>query len=562
MIAGTRWWGLAVGALALGIAACGTSTPAAAPAAPSGAGGPQQPAANTPPPVNRVVMALNPPRVESNAMRLLTQTDFWQLRSTYEYLTGVDAQNGRVVPQLASGWVIDPDGTTVRFKLQSGVNFHNGMGAVKAGDIIYSMKEVLKLDTPGGTSPYFKDLFKDMQAPSDSEFVLTFKRPDANLLINVGMQGGGVEVRSEKDGLAKGDASMQGTPTVGTGPYQYDSRQQASNIRFKQAPGKHWRATPDFPEFEFRFVKEASTRLAALLANEVHLVTLPNDLLPQAEKQGYKLLRSRAAGLRTFLEFLCCFFNEARNPASGRAHAESPLWDVKVRQALSKAIDRNALNKAFFGGKGEMMYLNHFHPTRLGWDPNWEKRFPDEYGYDPARAKQILVESGYGPNNPLKANVLVQGLVQFNGAEDLAEAAAAAWRAIGVDVTLQVMDSAALVALRNQQKFESQIEVVGTASDLYTGTQIYASMSGNRTRGIEDPEVYSRLEAPYSTLDDKKAEPGWRALGEAIFTRHSDIPLFWLPVEVVVNPKIVADYVFPGSLSDVWTHIENVKAAR
>ncbi len=550
-----------MGALALALSACGSPAPAAAPA-PAPAGGQQQPAATTAPPVNRVVMALSAPRVETNAIRMLSQTDFWQLRATYEYLTGVDAQNGKVIPQLATSWAIEPDGTAVRFKLQEGVTFQNDMGAFKASDIVYSLKEYMKADSPGGTGPYFRELTKAMQATSDTEFLLAFSRPDANLFINVGMQGGGVEIRSEKDGVAKGDVSMQGLPIVGTSPYQFESRQQGSYVRFKRTAGKHWRVTPDFPEFEFRFIKEPSTRLAALLAGEVHLVTLPNDLLPQAEKQGFKLLKSRAAGLRTFLEFLCCPFNEAKNAASGRRNPDSPLWDVRVRQALSKAIDRNALNKAFFGGKGELMTLNHFHPTRPGWDPGWEKRYQDEYGYDPAKARQILADAGYGPNKPLKTNILVQALVQYSGAEDLAEAASAAWKAIGADIALQTIDSATLVALRAQQKFDNHIEVAATASDLYTGTQIYASMTGTRTRGIEDAEVLSKIALPYATLDEKKADPAWRALGEAIFTRHSDIPLFWLPVEVVVNPKVVADYVFPGSLSDVWTHIENVKAVK
>ena len=80
--------------------------------------------------------------------------------------------------------------------------------------------------------------------------------------------------------------------------------------------------------------------------------------------------------------------------------------DVRVRKALDKAINRDEMNKAFFAGKGEPMIVDHFHPSRAGWDPSWEQRFPEEYGYDPAKARALLAEAGYGPGKPLTTNIL------------------------------------------------------------------------------------------------------------------------------------------------------------
>lgn len=86
--------------------------------------------------------------------------------------------------------------------------------------------------------------------------------------------------------------------------------------------------------------------------------------------------------------------------SKGWLNPDSPLIDVKVRRALSKAIDRDAVNKAFFGGEGKPQFNSHFGPSRQGWDPSWERRFQEEYGYDQAAARRLLAEAGYGPSKP------------------------------------------------------------------------------------------------------------------------------------------------------------------
>ena len=96
--------------------------------------------------------------------------------------------------------------------------------------------------------------------------------------------------------------------------------------------------------------------------------------------------------------------------------------NVKVRKALDKAIDRDTLNQAFFGGRGEKMIMNHFHPIREAWNPSWDARYEDEYGFDPAAARTLLAEAGYGPNNPMEINIILVAINTYSGAEDTAEA--------------------------------------------------------------------------------------------------------------------------------------------
>ena len=109
--------------------------------------------------------------------------------------------------------------------------------------------------------------------------------------------------------------------------------------------------------------------------------------------------------------------------------------DLRVRKALNKAIDRDALNKAFFGGKGELIYgFNHVSSAFPGFNPAWKERFPSEYGYDVNVAKQLLADAGHGPSNPLKTSLWINPPSSVASAQDMLEAISGFWRAAGVDV--------------------------------------------------------------------------------------------------------------------------------
>ena len=75
-----------------------------------------------------------------------------------------------------------------------------------------------------------------------------------------------------------------------------------------------------------------------------------------------------------------------------------------LQQALNKAINRDELNKAMFNGKGQTMVLNHFHQNREGWNPEWERQFPQMYGYDPAAARKLLADAG---QSNLKTSIML-----------------------------------------------------------------------------------------------------------------------------------------------------------
>jgi peptide/nickel transport system substrate-binding protein len=506
-------------------------------------------------------MATVPPRQEHNSIRMLQQPDTWPMRPMYEYLIGLDPETGQPVPQLATEWSLEPDGLSFRFKLRRGVPFHGGFGEFTAKDVVFTWQDVIKQDSFASNAPYWRGVLKDVEIVNDYEVIFRLTRPDGTFLDLVSESESGFEIRSKAHADTIGEPTLQTVPLAGTGPYQFKERTQSQYLRYEHVPYQHWRSTPDFPEFEFRFRAESSTRYAALQAGEVHMASLPEDSLQQAQGRGFKVLKGKVAGLRTFLSMGCCYMNDPKDPSQGWKYPDSPLMDVRVRKALDKSINRDEMNKAFFANKGELMYVDHFHPSRMGWDPMFEQRFPEEYGYDPAKARSLLAEAGYGPSKPLTTNILVQPLPFYSGAEDVADAIGGYFRAIGVTPEMVSMDSGEIRNQARQFRFNNHYEVRGTSASLMSGMIGYHWGSGPRGSGIEDPELDAAVNQITNTLNPKDQDGLWRKVATVTFEKHLAMPLYWLPAEIVVDPTIVSDYVFPGSISGTWTHMQNIKAA-
>ena len=549
-------------AVVAGVALSGCSAPAA-PSAPAAApsGGAAAPSAGAPaavtPKVNRVVMITTPPTRNTFEMRHMSETYSWMLRPMYDFLVVVNAQTGKLEPGVASEWGWEPDGKSVRFKLRKDVPFHNNGGNATAADMKFVSEQLALTDSEHGQAPYWRSTVQTVEIVNDYEFIYHLKQTDGNFVTAISEQQGGAEIQSKASFTKSGVANYTTGPLNGTGPYQYLAGAEAQYQRYQRAPFTHWRAKPEFPEFEFRFAKEPSTRQAALIAGEAHIAQLSADLEAQVEKQGMQTIHGSFPGIRVYGNFHCCYFNDPLDPAKGFKWPNSPLMDPRVRQAVNRSINRDELNKALYGGKGDVMYMNHMNPSRPGWNPGWEKAWKDSYSYDPAAAKKLLADAG---RTGFKVGISVLATTGVAGGEDLAEAVASYLRAVGIDAQLQNIDPAEQNNKQRALAFDSQISFAATAADIWTGWYIRNSSLATRG-GLEDPDIDKLLRTIVITTDEKKRDELWRQVGDTALPRFVAITLFWLPVEASINPKIVAGWVYPGTSPGGYTHVWNIKPA-
>jgi len=506
--------------------------------------------------VDRLVFATAPPATENNIERMLGQFDAVALKPMYEFLVGHGPDTDKLVPQLATDWKLEPDGKGYRFQLKKGVQFHKGMGEFTAKDVVFTWEEETKPDALQSEAPYWRSVVKKIDIINDYEVVFQID-PDSNFLHGLSEAESGMEVRSKADYDKRGDPTPQTEPLAGTAPYQFVSRELQQYIRYQKTPFQHYRVALDFPEFELRYIKEGSTRLASLLASEVHMATLGRDLQDRATKEGMKVVQDRVPGARIFLNPTAAFVADI-DKLEGWLYPESPLMDIRVRKALQKAVNVEELNKVFF----KTMYNPMINEVRQGWNPDWQKNYKDEYGYDADAARKLLADAGYSAAKPLETNLHVAELGNYPGMPDMIEAIGNYWRTVGVKVNLVQMDSAQRALQNRQLRFSNDWQIDQTSTAQCTGVlSRWTSQRRVPPRGGKHPDLDRLVNQVRVELDEKKQDALWRQLGDWAYKDHTVLNLFWVPVEVTVNPRVVSDYVWPGVSGGNWTHVWYVKAA-
>ena len=149
---------------------------------------------------------------------------------------------------------------------------------------------------------------------------------------------------------------------------------------------------------------------------------------------------------------------------------------------------------------------------------------------------------------------------------DVTEAIGNYWRAIGVKVNFIQSDTATQNNEYRAFKWTNHMYIDGSST-----TQVFAWPNRNSdlfnfprqgSAYYFDADTNALNQKLRDELDPAKQGPIMRELGDLMYHRFGSIPLFFVPVEAVVNPQFVADYTFPGPLYGAWTHFEYVKAAR
>ena len=528
-------------------------TPSAPVAAPSGAmPGPAS--------VKRLVMAMTAPTEESNDGVGLGGTAAWQLGPMYEWTASVDPETGAYVPMLAEGWSISDK--AIKFKFREGVQFHRGWGEMTAHDFAHAIDNALHEDN---LNAQYKANIDGVEVLNDREAQVNLKVINVTLFRNISQFVGGFEIMSSRNFEDVGNVypGLDDLPTAGTGPYQYVERVEGSYIRFKRVPYRHWRAAPGFEELELRFIGEESTRLAALLTGEIHITPLATDLHSTAFGKGMASVKGTIPAKRTLLSYLCCYLNDREKPELGYVHPDVPMTDIRVRRALSKAIDRDALNNGLFNGGADLMLVQGYNPRSDGWNPAWEDLYNQHFAYDPEGAKALLADAGYGPDNPYEMGMVL--LSSYRGlpeGQDIVLAVVDMLQDIGVKVNIESMDSSSQQSRARAFEFDNHLQLRQTSSDLFTNVFIYGSQWARTPGNFVVPRLNELHLAARATMDQAEHTRIFREVGDLFVELNQSIPLLWVPTVMIYNPEVVADWRFPGSMIALYSHFDSVKAQR
>ena len=509
--------------------------------------------------VERLVMAMTAPTEETNAGNRMGGTAAWQLGPMYEWTASVDPETGAYTPMLAEDWTISEK--AIKYTLREGVQFHGGWGELTAHDFAQSIADALHEDN---TNAQYKANIDGVEVLNDREAQVNLKRINVTLFRNISQFVGGFEVMSVKNFQeAGGYPGLDDQPIAGTGPYQFVERNEGSFVRFKRVPYQHWRVTPEFEELELRFIGEESTRLAALLTGEVHISPLATDLHETAFSKGMASVKGTIPAKRVLFGFLCCYLQDRTMPELGYVFPDVPMTDIRMRRALSKAINRDVINQALFNGGADLMQVQGYNPRSDGWNPEWPAIYEEHFAYDPVDSKALLAELGYGPDNPYEMGMLL--LSSYRGlpeGQDVVLAVVDMLQDVGVKVNIESMDSATQGSRARNFEFDNHLNLRSTSSDLFTNVFIYGSQWSRTPSNYTTPRINELHLAARATMNQAEHTKIFREVGDLFMELNQNIPLLWVPTVMLYNPDVVSDWQFPGSMIALYSHFDGVKAAQ
>ena len=232
---------------------------------------------------------------------------------------------------------------------------------------------------------------------------------------------------------------------------------------------------------------------------------------------------------------------------------------------MNMAINRSAIADTLLGGRVQPQRIHGYHPHLDSaiwpgiWNPDWDRRFDELYGYNPTKAKELLTQAGY-PNG-FEFTIYLYTLPGLPEMVDIGQAMVLDFQAVGLKPKLVELDfprvremyrtktiHGALFALRNSFRALDINRLVYKSRD----SIVYA---------YEDPSIDQRLDELGRVVDRVERARLLREIGDHRFHEFSDVPLFWVFAEAAVNPKFIAEYVFPGTITGYFTHLEYIKLA-
>jgi peptide/nickel transport system substrate-binding protein len=476
-----------------------------------------------------------------------------------EWLVEVDAETAQYKPWLADSWELGPDGRSWRVKLHKGVQFHHGYGEFTARDVVHTHALWCDANYPGRKDPTVAGYkagicqVERIEAVNDHEVIMHCKVVCLDMPFYYS-SASNVMIFSKKQWDQEGEMGYETRP-AGTGPYIFKERELGRYVLYERAPTPHWKhGVVDWKEIQMTWTLQESTRFAQLLAGETHLTEVNKDLTDELVSKGYKLIRSRGTAQQMQINFGGLYFGTEdpqtkryteNGGTTGKLDLKVPWTNVKVRQAMNKAINRDELLKVLYKGRAAPMYVHGFYPDLEGWDPTWEKRFPEMYGYDRAAAKRLLAEAGYPKGFKAKA-----WLYPFAGApemEAVMESVAIQLREVGIELELEEADWVSAVRPRlNERKAHGYLFAVPPSKKAVEPQLAVFNTGKGVPKMFESDELYKMWEELLQITDPKARDAQLRKIGNYKFENFETIPLFDVFIEVIVDPKIVADWPFPG----------------
>ncbi len=407
----------------------------------------------------------------------------------------------RMVPGLALSWRAVDD-TTWEFKLRPGVTFHDG-SPFTADDVVFSVERVPTVkDSPGLFSSYTKAIAGMTVV---DPLTIRFKTAQPYPLLPNDLSAISIVSKKAAAGATTADFNS-GKAAVGTGPFKLVRFARGERVELARNEA-YWGKKPQMQNLTFKILTNDAARVAALMANDVQLI----DAVPVADVKRLLANPELRVAQRTSTRLIYLYLDVSRDQSpfvtdkDGKPLAVNPLKDVRVRQALSKAIDREAIKaRAMDGASRPTAQL--VIPGLPGHVDAMKVEAADVEG-----AKKLLADAGY-PNG---FGITLHGTNNRYVQDDqILQVLAQMFSRIGVATKVEAQPAA--VFFGRQNKSEYSVSMSGWSPDSAEASSLLRAFiaTRNKDKGLgnynagnySNPKVDQLLETALGTINDAERD--------------------------------------------------------
>jgi peptide/nickel transport system substrate-binding protein len=408
--------------------------------------------------------------------------------------------NLNLTPGLARSWKLVDD-KTWQFTLREGVVFHNG-DRFTADDVKFSLERAIAENPRTSVFAALNTIERvDILDPASVNIVT--KQPDPLLPTRLSYYGGMMMPKQYFETV--GMEGFRKAP-MGTGALKFIEWKKNERLVF-EANKRYWRAPLPYERVIYKPYPETAARIAALIAGEVDLITaVPPDQVEVIEKSGTAKVEGAL-----YAGFFAYYMN-VKNP---------PLDNKLVRQALHYALDRQAIVKKLWRGRGVVPNDAYPNVDKLGYD---QSKSPFEF--DPKKAKELLTQAGYKGEE-----IAIESAVGYLANDkQLTETLGAMLQEVGINAKVHLIE----YSVRAQKMRQKAIDGL---------------LLGDPTSTLLDPDgMFWRLMQPGGLIDYWRHAEWDRLMGEARFLQDpkrrdaqykqaANIFLDEVPVLIVLQPE-------------------------
>ena len=435
------------------------------------------------------------------------------LFNLFEGLVKPDTK-GNLVPAVAESYTVNETADEYTFTLREGVRFHNG-NEVTVGDIVYSLSRAAGLETG---APLMATLagVASVESTDDKTVVVTLSAPDAEFIAYM-----------TAAIIPEGNDPAQ--ELVGTGPFAYVSRSVQENIVMERF-ADYWGEGAKLDKVTFQVIEDGQTMVMSLQSGAI-------DMAAHLEASQVNALNGLNVleGSMNLVQAL--YLNNAR----------APFDDIRVRQALCYAIDKQAVID--LAGDG------HGFPTGTSMYPAFGKYFDegliDYFAVDLDGAMELLKEAGYDSSNPLTFTITVPS--NYTPHVDAAQVMVELLRQVGVNATIQQVEWASWYSDVYQGR-DFEATVCGMDASTLTASAMlsrFVSTSAKNFIGFENEDYDRCYAAALATTDDETQTARFHDCQSILTQTAANVYIQDLADFVVTQPNVAGYEFYPLYVMDL-----------